>query len=250
MIEVKDLRKEFGSVTALTGISFRLSRGEVVGLLGHNGAGKTTTLRLLLKLIEPTTGSILCTEPGFERNHRVGFLPDSPFFFENLTGREMLDYLGCLQDIAPGVLTAETQSCIEAFGLQARLDSLVRTYSKGMKKKLAIVASLIADPLYWFLDEPTESLDPMAINALGRIIRQMRRTRGILISSHQLDWIEKIVDRVLILNRGEFVFRGTVESLHEFTDGESSSLEDIYIRLHDERRAGASLRTMGNSRVI
>ena len=233
MIEVKDLRMEFGKVQALAGVTFKINPREVVGLLGHNGAGKTTTLRLLLRLLRPTSGTILSTDPDFESNERIGYLEDSPFLFENLTGREMLDYLGCLHGISPRALRRDLNRWIEIFDLGGHLDGLIRTYSRGMKKKLALIGSLIGDPRYWFMDEPTESLDPLAINSLGKVIEESKSHRGILISTHQLNWVEKVVDRVLILQKGVIVFQGSIQSLCEMVGSPKPSLEEVYVRLHE-----------------
>lgn len=243
MIQVKDLTKNFGEKEILRHMSFTIRRGEVLGLLGHNGAGKTTTLRLLATILTPSGGEIVVCDQqlSMERDknsfkRRLGYVPDEPFLFPYLTGREMLYFIGSLHRLESETIKVKTENLAETFEIHSSLDQLVKTYSRGMKRKLSLIASLLNDPLYWFLDEPTESLDPIAVHVLKDLIVSFKRTnRAVLLSTHQLALAEELCDRVVILYEGRMVFEGTITSLRKQTRSEVSSLEEIYFDLFGNR---------------
>lgn len=222
MIRVKDLVKHYGRKPALNGISFTLRPGEVLALLGHNGAGKTTTLRLITMLLDATSGSIE-RPPDFKS--RLGFLPDEPFLFEYLTGREMLYFMASLYNIPREEIRPRTQYFLQRFELEKAAGQLIVTYSRGMRRKISLIGSLLHDPAYWLLDEPTESLDPVAIRNLKDLIASRRQEhKAVLISTHQLAIAESVCDRLVLLNRGMVVFDGPLKAL----DG---PLEDFYLAM-------------------
>ncbi len=218
MIRVSNLRKSFGTREALKGISFELRRGEVLALLGHNGAGKTTAMRLIATLLEPCAGSI---ERPANFKAVLGFLPDSPFLFEYLTGREMLQFMASLYRIPRDEAELRTRRYLDLFELGQHADRLITTYSRGMRRKISLIGSLLHDPVYWLLDEPADSLDPPAVKNLKDLIAAQRaRNRAVLLSTHQLPLVETVCDRLIILNEGEIVFTGEVAG---------KSLEDLYL---------------------
>jgi len=220
MIRIHNLKKCYGTKEALKGISFEIRRGEVLAILGHNGAGKTTTLRVITTLLDPTEGSIE-RPPDFKSV--LGFLPDDPFLFEYLTGREMLHFMASLYGIPRPEVHQQTRYYLELFELTRQADQLITTYSRGMRRKISLIGSLLHDPIYWLLDEPTESLDPVAIKNLKDLIATRKaENRAILISTHQLALVESICDRLIILNQGTIVFTGPVSEM-------AISLEDLYL---------------------
>ncbi|MGD0308576.1 MAG: ABC transporter ATP-binding protein [Acidobacteriota bacterium] len=222
MIRVRDLTKHFGRKAALNGISFTLHPGEVLALLGHNGAGKTTTLRLITTLLDPTSGSI---DRPANFKLQIGFLPDEPFLFDYLTGREMLHFTASLYRVSAEDIRRRTEFYLRMFELQKVADQLIVSYSRGMRRKISLIGSLLHDPIYWLLDEPTESLDPVAIRNLKDLIASRKREdKAVLISTHQLAIAEAVSDRLVVLNQGSIVFEGPLHALE-------TPLEDFYLAI-------------------
>jgi ABC-2 type transport system ATP-binding protein len=235
LIRLTDIRKRFGTTEALKGVSFAIRPGEVLGLLGHNGAGKTTTLRLITTLLDPTEGTI-DRPPDFKR--LLGYFPDDPFLYDYLTGREMLHFMASLYRISREAIQPRTQYLLELFELDKKADQLLVNYSRGMRRKISLAGSLLHDPVYWLLDEPTEALDPVAIRNLKELIKSRRElNRAVVISTHQLALAETVCDRLAILDHGNLIFDGTLENLRERTP-EHATLEDIYIQLVGARNNG------------
>lgn len=228
MIRLSQVTKRFGSKVALKQADLTLGRGEVIGLIGHNGAGKTTTLRLMAGILDPSEGTIERPE-----NYRaeLGYLPDEPFAFDYLTGEEMLYFIASLYQLPKDKIRPKVRYYLELFELDKQANRLIKTYSRGMRRKTALIGSLLHDPAYWLLDEPTESLDPVAIRVLKDLIRNARAdNRGIVVSTHQLMLVESLCDRLVILRHGRVVFAGTMEELRARV-ASTASLEDIYFSL-------------------
>jgi ABC-2 type transport system ATP-binding protein len=233
MIRIQNLKKRYGTKEALKGISFEIRRGEVLALLGHNGAGKTTTLRVIATLLDPTEGSI-DRPPDFKSV--LGFLPDNPFLFEYLTGREMLYFMASLYGIPQAEVQPRARHYLELFELAKQADQLITTYSRGMRRKISLIGSLLHEPVYWLLDEPTESLDPVAIKNLKDLIATRKAdNRAILISTHQLALAESVCDRLIILSQGAIVFAGPVSEME-------ISLEDLYLTVSSKSIADCELK--------
>jgi len=233
MIRIQNLKKCYGTKEALKGISFEIRRGEVLALLGHNGAGKTTTLRVIATLSDPTEGSV---EHPQDFKSMLGFLPDEPFLFDYLTGREMLHFMASLYRIPRAEVPLRAQHYLELFELARQADQLINTYSRGMRRKISLIGSLLHDPVYWLLDEPTESLDPVAIKNLKDLIASRKAdNRAILISTHQLALAEAICDRLIILNQGSIVFEGPVSNL-------DAPLEVLYLTVSSKSIADCGLK--------
>jgi ABC-2 type transport system ATP-binding protein len=236
LIRLTNIRKCFGTTEALKGISFTIRTGEVLGLLGHNGAGKTTTLRLITTLLDPTGGTI-GRPPDFKR--LLGYFPDDPFLFDYLTGREMLYFMASLYQISREAIQPRTQYLLELFELDKKADQLVTSYSRGMRRKISLAGSLLHEPVYWLLDEPTEALDPVAVRNLKDLIAARKhQNRAVVISTHQLALAEAVCDRLVILDHGRLIFDGTLTELKERTP-DHATLEDIYIRLVGTRSNGS-----------
>lgn len=228
MIRLAHVTKMFGRKEALKHLDFSLDRGEIVGLIGHNGAGKTTALRLMAGILDPSEGSIQRPE-----NYQalLGYLPDEPFAFDYLTAVEMLYFVAALYQLPKDLVQPKIEYYLQLFELEPQADHLIKTYSRGMKRKTALIGSLLHEPAYWLLDEPTESLDPVAIRNLKDLIKSARNAnRGVVVSSHQLPLVETLCDRLVILNRGSVIFNGTMVELRARVTS-PDSLEDIYFSL-------------------
>ncbi len=211
------LVKHFGRVQALRGVSLSVARGEIYGLLGQNGAGKTTLIKILLGLLGATGGAAtLLGRPAgtTEVRRRVGYLPEDHRFPDYHTGYSLLDYYGALLGVSRGERRRRIPAYLELVGLQGRMHSKVRTYSKGMKQRLGVAQALFHDPEVIFLDEPTDGVDPVGRREIRALMQQLKdQGKTIFLNSHLLSEVELICDRVGILQKGEMVREGTVEAL-------------------------------------
>jgi ABC-2 type transport system ATP-binding protein len=219
VISASGLRKRYGPVTAVDGIDLSIKRGEIFGLLGPNGAGKTTTILMLLGLTEVSEGRIdvggfdPMREP-LEVKRRVGYLPDSVGFYDNLTAQQNLNYTGRLAGLAGADLAGRVRGALERVGLAHVAGSRVATYSRGMRQRLGLAEVLMKGAEVAILDEPTSGLDPEATFELLDMIRGMKKDgTAVLISSHLLDRVQAVCDRVALFNDGRIVLEGTVPEL-------------------------------------
>lgn len=226
------LTKRFGAITAVDGLDLEVHRGEVLGFLGPNGAGKSTTVGMILGLIAPTAGRVEYTSVPLQR---IGAIIESPAFYPYLSGR---DNLRALALAAGGVPPNRIDDLLEYVGLADRPKSPYRTYSTGMKQRLGIASTLLADPALVILDEPTNGLDPAGQREIRSLIPQLAREgRSVLLASHLLHEVEQVCDRVAILRRGKLLHVGTVSDLLR-----SGSFLDIQVT--EPERAAAIIRAL------
>jgi ABC-2 type transport system ATP-binding protein len=218
-ITVRGLRKRYGKVAAVDGIDLTVHRGEIFGLLGPNGAGKTTTILMLLGLTDVSGGTIDVggfdpTRDPLQVKKRVGYLPDQVGFYDNLTARENLRYTGRLAGFERAEIERRLAAAVERVGLTAVIDRRVGTFSRGMLQRLGLAEVLMKGAAVAILDEPTSGLDPEATFELLEMIRTMKADgTAVLISSHLLDRVQAVCDRVALFNEGHVVLEGTVAEL-------------------------------------
>jgi len=216
-------------------ISFTLSKGEVVGMLGPNGAGKSTTIKLIAGILAPASGSIAVADlplpaRAVDVKQRIGYVPEAAVLFESLTGQEFLELSGRLHDVEEGLLQSRIRSILETFNLSPDRSSRLDTYSKGMRQKILIGAALLHDPDLILLDEPLSGLDVNAAIMIKDLIAALAADgKTILYSSHVLDVVEKVCDRVLIIHKGDLIADGTLDTLKNSTH--QSTLEDVFRKL-------------------
>jgi ABC-2 type transport system ATP-binding protein len=217
MLEAASLSKTFGAKPALRDVSFRVAKGEIHGLLGHNGAGKSTTLGIILGMVAPDAGDVTIGGVSVLSNRslalrKVGAIFESPSFYEYLSG---WDNLKILMSYSGGFDADAARDTVELVGLSRRIHSKVRTYSHGMRQRLALAQSLLPEPELLLLDEPTDGLDPEGIRWFRDFILRLRAERGmtVLFNSHLLAEVELMCDRVTILREGGLVFEGPVGGL-------------------------------------
>ena len=219
VIEVQDLTKRYNGTAVVKGISFSVARGEIFGLLGPNGAGKTTTILMLLGLSDISSGRarVLGYDPAREPlavKLRVGYLPDQVGFYDNLTAAENLRYAARLMGIERGEREGKIKASLAHVGLADVMDQRVGTFSRGMRQRLGLAEILIKDAQIAILDEPTSGLDPQATVELLNIIRELKHQGvSVLLSSHLLERVQSVCDRVALFNQGNIALMGTVPDL-------------------------------------
>jgi len=205
------------AVDAVKNLNLEVYRGEIFGFLGPNGAGKTTTIKVLLGIIYPTEGEayVLGQPAGDPKNHyRISYLPENPYFYDYMTGREILTFYARLFGIAEPERSKRVNELLDRVGLSRAADQTLRTYSKGMLQRIGLAQCLINDPELLILDEPTAGLDPIAhIDIRDMILDLRNQGKTLFISSHQLSDVERVCDRVAILNKGVMVQLGRIEEL-------------------------------------
>ena len=242
VLRTKGLVKRFGSITAVDGLDLEVRRGEVVGLLGPNGAGKSTTIGMVLGLITPTAGSaeVLGRDVRARREDAlagVGAMLEVTSFYPYLSGRDNLAAVAILRG---GGALSRIDPLLARLGLQQRGGSKFRTYSLGMRQRLGIASTLLADPALVILDEPANGLDPAGQREIRELIRELAaENRGVLLASHLLYEVEQVCDRVLVIKKGKLIASGTIA---EVTRGGSSYFEIV---VADKRRAADVLRGLG-----
>ncbi len=234
IIETDLLRREFGSVTAVEGLSLSVTPGEVFGLLGPNGAGKTTTIKMLITLLPPTSGSArvaghdILREPRLVRRS-IGYVPQLLSSDGALTARENLDISGRLYHIPTAERKQRIEDALAFMGLADVAGNLVRTFSGGMIRRLEIAQAMLHRPQVLFLDEPTVGLDPTARRTVWEHVRGLRDRDGttILLTTHYMDEASELCERVGIMHLGRLVALGTPESLAADV-GPTATLDDVF----------------------
>ena len=236
MIEVEGLTKLYGELVAVDGLSFRVSPGEVLGLVGPNGAGKTTTLRSLVGIVRPTRGTIRIGGHDLERDpvaakRLLAFMPDEPHLFDYLTVLEHLRFTARLYQV-PDV-ERRLPTLLRELELGDKAHSLPAELSRGMRQKLVIACGLLHDPRVLLFDEPLTGLDPAGIRRMKQtIVERARQGAAVLLSSHLLHLVEELCTRVLIMHQGRMVAIGTIEEILEGRpELRGKSLEDIFLTL-------------------
>lgn len=216
----KTFKKDFwsGAFYALKDVSFKIESGDTTGFLGANGAGKTTLLKVLMDFIQPTSGQVKFNEALGETRQeilqKVGFLPERPYFYPHLTGREFAMYMGRLTDVPSTKLEKNIPHWAARLGVESALDRALHGYSKGMLQRLGLATSLLHDPEILILDEPLSGLDPVGRKDIKTVIQELSREgKTVFLSSHIVSDIEEICEKVVVLEQGKCVYDGEIEKL-------------------------------------
>src|SRR5947209_15035237 len=245
MIELSEVTKKYGNKTAVDRLSLRIEPGELFAFLGPNGAGKTTTIKLVCGLLFPTAGSVrvggfdLQTQ-GDQARQMISYVPDQPYLYEKLTGREFLQFIADMYGLGPDRARRRMEEMIELFDLGGFVDDLTESYSHGMKQRTVFAAALLHEPRVLIVDEPTVGLDPRSVRLLKDLLRK-EADRGVTVflSTHSLDVAEKLADRIGIVEHGRLICCGTLDDLRKQAalDG---SLEEVFLALVEEEKAPAA----------
>jgi ABC-2 type transport system ATP-binding protein len=237
LIETHDLFKRYGDKVAVNNVSFDVYGGEVFGFLGPNGAGKTTTIKMIVGLLQPTSGAVKVAGYNIQTQSMLakascGYVPDTPNLYAKLTGRELLRFVGDLYSLDRDQAARRIDELLRMFDLSAAADDTVDSYSHGMQQKTSLAAALMHDPRVLVLDEPTVGLDPKSARLIKDILRQLAdRGAAVMLSTHILEIAERMCDRIGIINKGQLIAVGTMDELRMLDKSGQTSLEDIFLGL-------------------
>ena len=218
MIEVTNLFKTYPGVVAVDGLTFKVEKGEVVGFLGPNGAGKSTTMRILTCFLAPTSGSVRVAghdvmRESMEVRRRVGYLPENNPLYPEMRVEEFLAFRARVRGLRGDERVRRVGAAIERVGLGERRRSIIAHLSKGLRQRVGLADAILHGPEIVILDEPTQGLDPTQVREVRELVRELGKERTVLLSSHILSEVEKVCNRVLIMNRGRLAEQGTPEEI-------------------------------------
>jgi ABC-2 type transport system ATP-binding protein len=234
MLKIEGLTKKYKNVVAVDGISFSLNKGDIVGLLGPNGAGKSTTIKTIVGLLRKNGGSITVADyphTSREAKKKFTYVPEAPELYDMLTVWEHLQFIAYAYDVTD--FEDKAERLLERFDLWGKKDKLAKELSKGMKQKVSICCGLLPDPELYLFDEPMIGLDPRSIREIKLIFKELsRQQKTILVSTHLLDSIENLCDRVLVMKEGKIIVDMTMEEMkRKLGSSESVSLEELFLEV-------------------
>lgn len=251
LIEICDLTKHFGAVQALVNLNLRVMPGEIYGLLGPNGAGKTTTIKAILGLLEPTSGWIKVggfdpVKNPIEVKTKIGYVAENPILYDSLSPRDFLEFIASIRKIDRAVIDEMVARLANAFDMASYFDSPIATLSLGMKQKVALIASLIHQPPVLLLDEPLNGLDAKSSRIVKDLVSfQAQKGGAVLFSTHIMEVAEQICTRIGIIYQGKVIAEGTLDQLRSKTEGESDTLEEVFLKLtHEESEVADTTRML------
>lgn len=236
-LTVKHLSGGYFQHPVLKDLNFEIENGELVALIGLNGAGKSTTIKEIIGLLKPTSGSIeidglSLNKSASQYRQKIGFIPESPVLYEELTLREHIEVTAMAYDIPMDVAMQRADKLLKTFRLEKRLDWFPANFSKGMKQKVMIVCAFLIKPSLYIIDEPFLGLDPLAIHALLELLKEEKaKGKSILMSTHVLSTAEKYCDRFIFLHEGQIKSQGTLAQIKEQFAMPDASLDELYLAL-------------------
>ena len=236
MIEVENLTKTYRDRVAIDALNFSVKEGQIVGFLGPNGAGKSTTMKILTGFMPPTSGKARVAgfdlfEKPLEAKRRIGYLPETPPLYPELTVRGYLKFVSELKGVASAKVKSEIDRVAQGTGLMPELDRLTGTLSKGYRQRVGIAQAMLGNPALLILDEPTEGLDPRQRREVLELIKSLKGQHTVVLSTHILAEVKAICEQVLIIHRGKIVADDTMANI---TGGRETGLEDKFIQLTAE----------------
>ncbi len=245
MIKLDHVTKSYGPKTAVKDLTLEIAAGELFAFLGPNGAGKTTTIKMMVGLLLPTSGRVLIgghdlRTDGERARRLLSYVPDQPFLYEKLTGREFLQFIADMYEIPDDEARRRIDEVIDLFNLADFVDDLTERYSHGMRQRTVFASALVHQPKVLIVDEPTVGLDPRSVRILKDLLRkQADEGTTVFLSSHSLDVVEELADRIAIVDHGRLISCGTLQQLrsHAASDG---SLEDVFLRLTEADTAAST----------
>src|SRR5947199_5432067 len=246
MIHLDNVTKQYGAKTAVRDLTLDVPAGELFAFLGPNGAGKTTTIKMMVGLLFPTSGTVRIgghdlAAAGDQARLLLSYVPDQPFLYEKLTGREFLQFIADMYDLPPDYAAHRIAAVCDLFALHEFVDDLTERYSHGMRQRTVFASALVHEPKVLVVDEPTVGLDPRSVRELKDLLRkQADQGTTVFLSSHSLDVVEELADRIAIVDHGRLINCGTLEGLRQqaAVDG---NLEEVFLTLTREEAESAAV---------
>lgn len=240
MIDIRNVTKSYnnGAIKAVDDLSLEVKKGEIFGFIGPNGAGKTTTIKVIVGLLNPNKGSVLINgidimKQSIQAKRMIGYVPDNPLLYDRLTGTEYLNFMADIYGVPTDVRRERIENYLSMFELEDAAPDLIKSYSHGMKQKIALTGALIHNPDVWILDEPMVGLDPKSSHLLKNQMREhCDKGNTVFFSTHVLEVAEKLCDRVGIIHKGRLIAIGTMDELRHGDIKES--LENIFLELTEK----------------
>jgi ABC-2 type transport system ATP-binding protein len=237
MLKLTNLTKKFGKFTAVNNINLEINAGDFFGFLGQNGAGKTTTIKMITGLYAPTKGTVHIGGFDIQKNHieakkLIGYIPDQPFLYEKLTGREFLYFCGGIYKIEKNILRNKIDEIIDQLKIEQWVDKRTEEYSQGMKQRIAIASALVHNPALLIVDEPMIGLDPQSALVVKNVLRE-KASQGVAIfmSTHSLNVAEEICSRIGIIKDGKMIFEDRNEIIEQIIGTDHQNLESLFLHL-------------------
>jgi len=245
MVEIQNLRKAFGSIVAVDGVSFSVGKGEVLGFLGPNGAGKSTTMKMITGFLTPTSGTVrICghdvQEEALAAKTRIGYLPEGAPAYYDMTPASFLKFIGEMRGYRGETLKCTVSETVEKVNLQSVLNQPIETLSKGFKRRVGLAQAILHDPEVLVLDEPTDGLDPNQKYEVRTLIRAMAQEKAIILSTHILEEVHAVCSRAMIIAKGKVVFDGTPAEL----EGQAPTHNTVLVTVSGVEPASAHERFM------
>ncbi|RCX12407.1 ABC-2 type transport system ATP-binding protein [Vagococcus fluvialis] len=235
MIIFENVQKKYGTKEALKGLTLTIPEGKIFGFLGHNGAGKSTTIKSLVSIIMPTSGEITVDGKSLKENRleikkRIGYVPDTPNMFLQLTAMEYWNLVAAAFDLSEVEKNQKINNLASLFEIRQQVNNEIDSFSHGMRQKVIVIGALLSNPDIWILDEPMQGLDPQAAFDLKQLMREhAAQGNTVIFSTHNLDTAEQLCDELAILKKGELIYNGSVEDL--LKEYPEESLETIYLEM-------------------
>jgi len=237
LLEIKNFTKRYGDVVAVDSLNLSVDRGELFGFLGPNGAGKTTTIKTIVGLLRPDEGQItiggydIVAQPE-QAKRLIGYIPDNPYIYDRLTGREFLELVGSLYGMDKKLIQERIEFLFDLFGIEEWGDEYAAEYSHGMRQKVIMASAIMHDPALIVIDEPMVGLDPQSQRLVKGVMRKLiERGTAIFMSTHTLAVAEEVCTRIGIIHKGKLMKVGTLEQLRADAKMEGKSLEDLFVAL-------------------
>lgn len=237
MLELQNISKKFGSFTAVDNLNLKINAGDFFGFLGQNGAGKTTTIKMITGLYSPSSGNVLINgydiqKKSVEAKQSIGYIPDQPFLYDKLTGKEFLFFCGGLYSIAKDKLKLKIDEIISELKIEGWVDKRTEEYSQGMKQRITIASALLHDPQIIVVDEPMVGLDPQSALVVKNVLKKKAEEgTAVFMSTHSLNVAEELCNRIGIIKDGKMIFEDKKEVVEHIKGTDHENLESLFLEL-------------------
>lgn len=241
VIEIKDLTKSYGNRSAIKQLNFKIFKGDVVGLLGPNGAGKSTTMKIISGFMSPTSGvAFVCGYDVFENpievKKRIGYLPETPPLYLEMTVQDYLQYVAELKQVPKAEVKKNIEKSLVKTQLSEVRNRIINNLSKGFKQRVGIAQALVSNPDILILDEPTVGLDPKQVAEIRHLINELKGEHTIILSTHILSEVEAVCNKIIIIHQGELILQDTIENIYKYQTNQKKSQAKVHLKFKNEAK--------------